>query len=377
MKILPLNNYNNQYKHNKGNVCNNVSFQRIGKADKYISPIENQLKRHYQDVSSGYVEVSELKTIKSFNDLTFPRIFNFDKINPKFEDYVLDSPGVVTDFVLKDLNDFIDILPKQADILEDNSILKIFNQLFKYRPSELADVYTGYNEYPYGILQIAGRYGSNKLLESLYDYVQIIGNNPQLCKQTLNYLDNLKDTKYGERISDKLTQFIKQKGVEITPVKHVRSIEEASVSSTPVLDREFCDSVKKYNLYEFKDKYPRELSGGMKQRLALIRTLSFKPDILLLDEPFSALDYQTRILISNDVYNIIKEENKTAIIVTHDIDEAISMCNKIIVLTNRPTKILNTHIIKIHDSNNPIDNRKSECFPYYHNLIWKEIEKNV
>lgn len=85
--------------------------------------------------------------------------------------------------------------------------------------------------------------------------------------------------------------------------------------------------LKTYGLYEFKDKYPSSLSGGMRQRVALIRTLAIKPDILLLDEPMSALDYQSRLAISNDIYNIIKKEGKTAIMVTHDIAEAISLIN--------------------------------------------------
>lgn len=133
--------------------------------------------------------------------------------------------------------------------------------------------------------------------------------------------------------------------------------------------------LRKYKLYEFKDNYPNTLSGGMKQRLSLIRTLSLKPNILLLDEPFCALDYQTKLKIITDVYNIIKEEKITAIIVTHDIEEAISLCNKIIVLTNRPTKIKHTHIIKINE--NPLAIRNTKEFSYYHNLIWEEIEKNV
>ena len=132
----------------------------------------------------------------------------------------------------------------------------------------------------------------------------------------------------------------------------------------------------KYNLYDFKNKYPNELSGGMKQRLSLIRTLSSKPDLLLLDEPYSALDYQTRLNVSNDVYKIIKEEQITAIIVTHDIEEAISMCNKIIVLSNRPTQIKNTHIIKLTNNKDPISNRKTKEFPYYLNIIWKELNTN-
>ncbi len=131
--------------------------------------------------------------------------------------------------------------------------------------------------------------------------------------------------------------------------------------------------LRKYDLINFKDKYPNELSGGMKQRLALIRTLAMKPDILLLDEPFSALDYQTRLSVSDDVYNIIKEEKKSVIIVTHDLSEAISLCSKIIVLSKRPSIIKNIHEIKLYDT--PIQNRKSEYFSYYYDLLWKEIDK--
>lgn len=130
----------------------------------------------------------------------------------------------------------------------------------------------------------------------------------------------------------------------------------------------------KYNLYEFRNKYPCELSGGMKQRLALIRTLAIKPDILLLDEPYCALDYHTRLKVSNDVFNILKEENKTAIIVTHDIEEAISLCNKIIVLSNRPAHIKRIYDIELEDKSSPIENRKCRNFSYYYELLWKEID---
>ena len=118
--------------------------------------------------------------------------------------------------------------------------------------------------------------------------------------------------------------------------------------------------LKKYDLEKFKNNYPKDLSGGMRQRVALIRTLALKPDLLLLDEPFSKLDYQMRINVSNDVLNIIKKENKTLIIVTHDISEAISLCNKVVVLTNRPSTIK-----KIYNINNefnrddPISQRTS------------------
>ena len=105
--------------------------------------------------------------------------------------------------------------------------------------------------------------------------------------------------------------------------------------------------LKKYDLYEFKDYYPSELSGGMRQRVALIRTLILNPDLLLLDEPFSSLDYQTKIKVQEDMYKIIKEEKKTAILVTHDISEAISMADRIIVLTKRPTSIKNVYSIDL------------------------------
>ena len=101
-----------------------------------------------------------------------------------------------------------------------------------------------------------------------------------------------------------------------------------------------------YGLYDFKDKYPSQLSGGMRQRAALIRTLAVKPEILLLDEAFSALDYQTRLAVTEDIYSIIKNENKTAIMVTHDISESISMSDRVIVLTKRPALIKSTHAIK-------------------------------
>ena len=97
--------------------------------------------------------------------------------------------------------------------------------------------------------------------------------------------------------------------------------------------------LNKYGLKDFIYQYPKALSGGMRQRVALIRTLALKPDILLMDEPFSALDPQTRIKISNDVYKILKQEKKTLIIVTHSIDEAILLCNRIIVLSKRPSVI--------------------------------------
>ncbi len=132
--------------------------------------------------------------------------------------------------------------------------------------------------------------------------------------------------------------------------------------------------LSKYGLKDFIYSYPQSLSGGMRQRVALIRTLAIKPDILLMDEPFSALDFQSRLNISNDVYHILKNEQKTLVIVTHDISEAITLCNKVIVLTKRPASIKNIYKIDFDQNSTPIERRSSEKFSSYYNLIWKDID---
>ncbi|MCI9138996.1 MAG: ABC transporter ATP-binding protein [Lachnospiraceae bacterium] len=134
------------------------------------------------------------------------------------------------------------------------------------------------------------------------------------------------------------------------------------------------DMLITYGLYKFKDKKPSELSGGMRQRAALIRTLALEPDILLLDEPFSALDYQTRLKVSDDIYCIIKKENKTAILVTHDLSEAISLGEKIIVLTKRPGTIKKIIPVTLSIKNRtPMESRNAPEFKDYFNLLWKEL----
>ena len=132
-----------------------------------------------------------------------------------------------------------------------------------------------------------------------------------------------------------------------------------------------------YGLKDFKKSYPNNLSGGMRQRVSLIRTLATKPDILFLDEPFSALDYQTRLAVSDDVYKIIKKEKKSAIMVTHDLSEAISMADRVIVMSPRPSKIKNIYEIKLTDKKTPIQNRKAKEFAYYYDKIWKDIDYHV
>lgn len=134
--------------------------------------------------------------------------------------------------------------------------------------------------------------------------------------------------------------------------------------------------LKKYNLYDFKNKYPSELSGGMRQRVALIRTLAIRPKILLLDEAFSALDYQTRIMVTNDIYAILKKEKITALIVTHDISEAISMSDRILVLSNRPGTIKDIHKIDFETKKRtPLNTRENPKFSQYFNVLWKELRE--
>lgn len=154
-------------------------------------------------------------------------------------------------------------------------------------------------------------------------------------------------------------------GLEIMKRKDAKSIER--------IER----LLKTYGLWEFRNMYPKELSGGMRQRVALIRTLSVDPDILLLDEPFSALDYQTRLMVNDDVYRIIKNENKTALLVTHDISEAIAMSDKIAVISKRPSIIKSEHKIEFEDlkeDRTPFKCRKVPKFQTYFDILWKEID---
>lgn len=139
-------------------------------------------------------------------------------------------------------------------------------------------------------------------------------------------------------------------------------------------DRVF-NLLKEYELYKFKDHYPSELSGGMRQRVALIRTLALNPEILFLDEPFSALDYQSRLKICDDVHEIIKKEKKTSIMVTHDIAEAISMSDRIIVLTKRPGKVKDDMKISFNNQSlTPFNRRQESEFKSYFDYLWKEID---
>ena len=132
--------------------------------------------------------------------------------------------------------------------------------------------------------------------------------------------------------------------------------------------------VEKYGLSDFLHHYPTQLSGGMRQRVSLIRTLALNPKLLLLDEPFSALDYQTRLNIQDIVFNIMKAEHKTALMVTHDIGEAIAMSDKIIILSKRPANVKKVINLDFPENLSPFERRNDPQFNVYFNEIWEELK---
>ncbi len=150
---------------------------------------------------------------------------------------------------------------------------------------------------------------------------------------------------------------------------------EISGTLTDSKKEEVKELLVKYGLEDFIHSRPSQLSGGMRQRAALIRTLAMKPDILLLDEPFSALDYQTRLYVSDEISSIIRKEKKTAILVTHDISEAVATSDRVIVLSARPAMLRAIHTIELNVSERtPIKSREAKEFNYYFNEIWKELD---
>lgn len=132
--------------------------------------------------------------------------------------------------------------------------------------------------------------------------------------------------------------------------------------------------LEQYGLQQFENSRPSQLSGGMRQRVALIRTLVLEPELLLLDEPFSALDYQTRLTVGNDIGQILKHEHKTAILVTHDLSEAVSLADRVLILTPRPATISKIVDISFElENDTPMHRRNAPEFKNYFNLIWEEL----
>ena len=147
--------------------------------------------------------------------------------------------------------------------------------------------------------------------------------------------------------------------------------------NTPQRQAHVRELLERYGLADFAQKRPSQLSGGMRQRCALIRTLAAQPKVLLLDEPFSALDYQTRLAVSADIYRIIRQEGKTALLVTHDISEAISMSDRVMVLSHRPAVVRAVHTLDEYRGLSPIQRRNTPGFSAIFNQIWKELDVNA
>ncbi len=147
---------------------------------------------------------------------------------------------------------------------------------------------------------------------------------------------------------------------------------EVQKKNTPERRARAAELARTYGLADFLKSYPSQLSGGMRQRAALIRTLVMEPDILLLDEPFSALDYQTRLNVTADVARILRSEKKAALLITHDISEAISLADRIFVLTARPARLLAEHETDF-TSNDPLRRREEPRFSGWFERLWKEL----
>lgn len=211
------------------------------------------------------------------------------------------------------------------------------------------------------------------------EYISIIG--PSGCGKStlLSIISGLEEKNKGQIYIDGKIGYMLQKDNLLewrTIYKNVLLGLEIQKALTEENKSYAIELLKKYGLYEFRNKYPTQLSGGMRQRVALIRTLAIRPKILLLDEAFSALDYQTRLMVTEDIYKILKNENITALMVTHDISEAISMSDRVIVLSQRPATVKNIYTIDFDLKNRtPLNCRENPEFSEYFNLMWKELEE--
>ena len=211
------------------------------------------------------------------------------------------------------------------------------------------------------------------------EYISIIG--PSGCGKStlLSIISGLESKTSGEiYINGKIGYMLQKDNLLEWRTIYKNVLLGLEIQKTDTLEnRKYVEELlKKYGLYEFKDKYPTQLSGGMRQRVALIRTLAIRPSILLLDEAFSALDYQTRLMVTEDIYKILKNENITALMVTHDISEAISMSDRVIVLSHRPATVKKIYDIDFEIENRtPLNCREKPKFSKYFNLMWKELEE--
>ena len=232
----------------------------------------------------------------------------------------------------------------------------------------------------YSLKNISKNYNDIKVLDNINidinknDFISLIG--PSGCGKStlLNIISNIDKDYIGSiNIKTNNISYMFQNDCLLPWLTIYQNATLAKIFNKAI-DYKYIDELLiKYGLYEYKDKYINSLSGGLKQRLALIRALATKPDILLLDEPFSALDFQTRLKLEDDVKTITSNNNITTIMVTHDINEAISMSNIVITLTNKPCKIKNIYNVDINGTT--LEKRLDNKFNYYYNLILSDLNE--
>ena len=213
------------------------------------------------------------------------------------------------------------------------------------------------------------------------EIIGIVG--PSGCGKStlLSILSGIEKASGGSIIGDKKNYSYMLQSDALLPWLNILDNAAIGLDIKNIKTKENIDYIKKlltnFGLSSFLKAYPNNLSGGMRQRVALVRTLATKPDIILLDEPLSALDYVTRLTISDDIYRLVKSTNVTTILVTHDIAECVSMCDRVVVLTKRPCIVKSIHEIKLKNKRLPSENRKDELFNYYYDLVWGDLDKDI
>lgn len=210
------------------------------------------------------------------------------------------------------------------------------------------------------------------------EFIGIVGSSGCGKSTLLNIIDGLDNSYEGLIIKDNIKMSYMLQSDALLPWLTVLDNACIGLKLENNLTKENINYVKellaKFGLEKFINLKPNNLSGGMKQRVALVRTLATKPDIILLDEPLSALDYVTRLTITDEIYTILKELKITTILITHDIAECVSFCDRIIVLSKRPAIIKNIYNIELENKNIPSINRKDKLFFNYYDAIWGDLD---
>lgn len=210
------------------------------------------------------------------------------------------------------------------------------------------------------------------------EFIGIVGSSGCGKSTLLNIIDGLDENYEGLIIKDNIKMSYMLQSDALLPWLSVLDNACIGLKLENNLTKENINYVKellaKFGLEKFINLKPNNLSGGMKQRVALVRTLATKPNIILLDEPLSALDYVTRLTITDEIYTILKELKITTILITHDIAECVSFCDRIIVLSKRPAVIKNIYNIELENKNIPSINRKDKLFFNYYDAIWGDLD---